>query len=196
MEEAFSWDLMSYNFFPYFWGDEARWHELIKETSSADSLFQAFLQSGMARVVVPMRLGYEAAVTHLLNTGNLWRGIRGVVTGQFEAFNFLYLPEEGKEEAKWKSRVPTALTILQSDSNPLKENGLPCWCEGGTPIAENEKPDKNPNPNLLGEPSSAEPGAGEGGERNRGTPVDSGIRYAGPFPPPLDTPPRTHPRRA
>ena len=33
---------------------------------------------------------------------------------------------EGVVEKEWETRVPTALTIVQANSAPLTENGLPC----------------------------------------------------------------------
>lgn len=139
MEEAFQWELMSYYLYPYYWGDEATWEQLIKETSSSDPLFQAFLQSGMARVTVPVRAGFEYAVRYFLNTGKIWKA-KGAATDSNEDLNLtiadLMMPPVGTVEKTWKSRVPTSLTILQDGGGPLAENGLPCYCEDGTPIAQ------------------------------------------------------------
>lgn len=141
MEEAFSWDLMSYYFYPYYWGGEEQWETLINESSTSDPLFEAFLQSGMARVSVPVRIGYEKAVTYFLSTGIVWptnyASTDGDVSDLYLSIAELLEIEEGCVEARWKTRVPTALTILQSSSAPLDEDGLPCdaCCEDGTPIA-------------------------------------------------------------
>ena len=128
-EQAFDWSLISYIFYPYYWGEEKEWNHLIKESSSADTLFQAFLQAGMARVTVPVRLGFEKAVMFYLDTGNIWMGKGYVLDG----LDDLYLSiekelevVEGHVEARWLSTVPTALTIIQTEAGPLVENGLPC----------------------------------------------------------------------
>lgn len=167
IEEAFQWDLMSYHLYPYYWAGEADWHQLIKESSTSDELFQAFLQSGMARVTVPVRMDYEFAVTYLLNTGKVWNSKNVIATG---ANNPLYLSiadllkyDEGKPEATWHTRIPTALTIIQTDSSPLNDQGLPCewtmkngkkvYCENGEPIAADPT-------NLLNDGSSSSASGG------------------------------------
>jgi hypothetical protein len=40
--------------------------------TNSDPLFLSFLQPGYARVVVPVRLGFETAVQFYLNTGLPW----------------------------------------------------------------------------------------------------------------------------
>jgi hypothetical protein len=144
MEEAFDWEIFSYQFYPYYAAGLARWGSLIKERSSADPLFQAFLQSGMAKVTLPIRLGYEHRVLYLLETGKIW-GFSGATPDLDQKYPDLQaelalnnIDSETKEpipEKCWKTRVPTALVILQSGSAPLDEDGLPCLCEDGTPIA-------------------------------------------------------------
>lgn len=57
MEQAFEWDIMSYNFYPYFWGNKADWKTLY-QSESIDPLFRSFLQSGMARVVATVHPGF------------------------------------------------------------------------------------------------------------------------------------------
>lgn len=64
-EDCFEWDLLTYVFYPYQWAGRSRWSELLGR-SSGDPLHEAFLQSGAARVVVPVREGYEHAVGHYL----------------------------------------------------------------------------------------------------------------------------------
>ncbi|WP_420571859.1 hypothetical protein [Kordia sp.] len=130
-EQAFDWDIMAYIFYPYFYADEKDWKSLFQETDAADPLFQAFLQSGMARAVVPVRPGFEEAVNWYMETGEIWNG-QGLVIDQD---NDLYLSIseemqtiEGTVEGTWETRIPTSLTILQADSAILKESGLPCYC--------------------------------------------------------------------
>jgi len=137
-EEAFDWEIMAYMFYPYFWAEERTWGDLIKEKSSADYIFQAFLQSGMGRVTVPVRAGYEKAVLYFLDTGKIWLG-KGFTldlnSDLYKSIEQLLVVKEGVPEATWLTRIPSALTIIQNDSAPLDENGLPCHCcEDGTPL--------------------------------------------------------------
>jgi hypothetical protein len=128
LEQAFQWDLMSYVFYPYFWGDKCDWKALIN-TQNNDALFQSFLRSGMARVVVPVRIGFEEAVTYYMNTGDPWSG-RGLVVDSDDDL-YLSIVEElktvdGIVEDEWELRVPSSLTVIQSDSIGLDASGLPC----------------------------------------------------------------------
>ena len=142
-EEAFDWDIISYMFFPYYWGKEADWSALIKEQSSADFIFQAFLQSGMGKVVLPVKPGFERAVLYFFDTGKVWFGQGYSVDTTSNLYQQVIdelrikTPDEAgyEEPATWLTRIPSSLTIIQSDSAPLEENGLPCYCcEDGTPV--------------------------------------------------------------
>jgi len=130
-EQAFDWDIMAYIFYPYFYAAEKDWTSLFQETDAADPLFQAFLQSGMARAVVPVRPGFEEAVNWYMETGEIWNG-QGLVIDQDDDLYVSISEEmqtiEGAVEGSWESRIPTSLTILQADSAVLKESGLPCYC--------------------------------------------------------------------
>jgi hypothetical protein len=71
---------MTYLFYPYQWAGRSRWAELAVRTS-ADPLHEAFLQAGAARVVVPVREGFEHTVARYLEDGVVpewgpepWRG--------------------------------------------------------------------------------------------------------------------------
>ncbi|MEM6685398.1 MAG: hypothetical protein AAF617_06335 [Bacteroidota bacterium] len=130
-EQAFDWDIMAYIFYPYFYANEQDWTALFQESDAADPLFQAFLQSGMARAVVPVRPGFEEAVNWYMETGEIWNG-QGLVVDQDDDL-YLSVSEEmqtieGTVEGTWESRIPTSLTLLQKDSAALKGEGLPCYC--------------------------------------------------------------------
>ena len=43
-------------------------------TQDTDPQFEAFLKAGAARVVVPVRPGFEAALAHYQETGDVWMG--------------------------------------------------------------------------------------------------------------------------
>lgn len=131
-EQAFEWDIMSYNFYPFYWGKRQDWKNAFME-ENLDPLFRQFLRSGMARVVVTVRPGFEESVNFYLQTGRIWNGGEVPVIGDPL---FLSLVDElraptGKLVGKpWRQRVPTALTILQADGLGLKvEKALPCACD-------------------------------------------------------------------
>lgn len=124
MEQAFEWNIMSYNFYPYYWAGRKDW-EMMHLSDSVDPLFRSFLQSGMARVIVTVKPGFEDAVNFYFTTGKIWNGGEVPVIG-----NPLYLSladeirePKGKKYGKaWATRVPTALTILQAQSIGLNVN--------------------------------------------------------------------------
>lgn len=131
-EQAFDWDIMAYLFYPYFYAEDKDWMSLFQEADAADPIFQAFLQSGMARAVVPVRPGFEEAVNWYMETGELWEG-QGLVIAEDNDLYISISEEmqtiEGEVEKEWETRVPTSLTIVQAESASLIEGGLPCFCE-------------------------------------------------------------------
>ncbi|WP_299883574.1 hypothetical protein [uncultured Lacinutrix sp.] len=134
-EQAFDWEIMAYTFYPYFYAKQEDWTELFQSQDAADPLFQAFLQSGMARTIVPIRPGFEDAVNWYMSTGEIWNG-QGLITDQDDDLYISVAEEmqtiEGEVEGTWETRLPTALTIVQADSALLDEAGLPCFCEDET----------------------------------------------------------------
>ncbi len=159
LEEAFDWEIMAYTLYPYYWAERNGWGELIRSTSDADFIFQAFLQAGLSKMVVPVRAGYEKAVMFYLDTGIIVDSSAIVTDGEDglyqsidAALDMTEYDDEGnpvdpKPEAVWETRIPSSLVIIQKDSNPLDRDGLPCDCKeeedviGGT---------KGEGSNLLG----------------------------------------------
>ncbi|TDQ28613.1 hypothetical protein [Tenacibaculum caenipelagi] len=133
-EQAFDWEIMAYTFYPYFYGAEDNWDANFEYNEGSDPIFQAFLQSGMARAVVPVRPGFEEAVNWYMKTGETWLG-QGMVTDMDDDLYVSVAEEmqtiEGEVEGTWETRVPTTLTVLQADSVVLKEGGLPCNTDCG-----------------------------------------------------------------
>ncbi|KAA2217196.1 hypothetical protein [Maribacter flavus] len=128
-EQAFDWKLMAYLFYPYYWADKCDWSDLLKIQDANDSIFQGFLQSGMARMVVPVREGFHNAVNLYFETGKIWNGGDMVL----DTDDDLYLSidqeiaePESEVEEQWETRIPTTLTIIQGDSVFLEDEGLPC----------------------------------------------------------------------
>lgn len=132
LEQAFEWEIMSYNFYPFYWGNRKEWNELYSFENN-DPLFRSFMQAGLARVVLTVRPGFEEAVMHYMSTGSIWNGGELPVLDDplyMSIVDELKKPLGVKEGKAWKTRVPTSLTILQADSLGLKvEKALPCECD-------------------------------------------------------------------
>lgn len=127
-EQAIDWKIMSYLFYPYYWADKCDWGDLMQRESN-DFVFQAFLQSGMSRVVVPIRQQFTEAFLYYLETGDIWLG-NDMIPG-IESDLYLSIAEEmqtieGVVEKEWETRVPTSLAIIQGKSAFLDQGGLPC----------------------------------------------------------------------
>jgi len=67
-ELAVEWQHIEYAFFPYFWGSRSSWVSKVLG-AEPDPQFAGFLTSGAARIVLPIRPGYEIAFEKFLNTG-------------------------------------------------------------------------------------------------------------------------------
>ncbi|GEM_PF-2137181 len=128
-EQAFDWNLMAKMFYDYYWSEKCNWKELFQSQDKADYLFQQFLQSSFARVIVPVREGFEKAVTYFIETGDIWNGTGLVINTDDDKYlsivSELYYTE-GVVEDKWQSVVPTSLTIIQGKSVYLENESLPC----------------------------------------------------------------------
>ena len=122
---------MSYHFYPFYWADKDKWKELYNVNETNDPLHRSFLQSGMARVIVSVRPGFEEAVNWYMATGQIWNG--GQVPTMDDPLYVSIVDElrdiEGTVEETWETRVPTSLTVIQAGSIGLKVEGLPCNTE-------------------------------------------------------------------
>jgi len=149
-EEAIDWKYMAYTFYPYYWADKNQWIRLTDHLDIKDPLFRAFLQSGMARLTVPVRPGFEEAVLYYLETGDIWTPGQMLPEDREEYYACVWKDINDMSDdpvAQWYDRIPTSLTLIQSGSAGLKEEGLPCCNEiefdnNGNPI--------QPEINLLG----------------------------------------------
>lgn len=128
-EQVFEWELMTYVFYPYYWADRCDWPTLLEVENAGDATFEAFLRSGMARMVVPVRVGFERALNYYFQTGLINNGGNLVL----DTSDDLYLSideelrePEGTVEETFETRLPTALTIIQGNSVYLDDEGLPC----------------------------------------------------------------------
>lgn len=122
MEQAFEWNIMSYSFYPYYWANRKHWQEMYI-SESVDPLFRSFLQSGMARVIVTIRPGFEDAIQFFLSTGKIWNGEEVPVIGDpmyMSIVDEMREPVGLKQGKPWITKLPTTLTILQEDTAGLK----------------------------------------------------------------------------
>jgi hypothetical protein len=119
MEQAFEWEIMSYNFYPFYWGNRDEWGQTYQFEQTHDNLFKSFMQSGMARVIVTVRPGFEEAVRYYMQTGQIWSGGEVPVIGDkmfLSVVDELKKPSGDKRGKAWPTRVPTSMTILQAQS--------------------------------------------------------------------------------
>lgn len=72
-EQAFNWNLMTYIFYPYFWGKKCGWGKSIKEEAT-DLIFEKFLQAGSCHVQIPIRPTHHLLVQHFIDYGVIWDG--------------------------------------------------------------------------------------------------------------------------
>ncbi|MCO6174713.1 hypothetical protein NHF50_06610 [Flavobacterium sp. NRK F10] len=149
MEQAFEWDIMSYNFYPYYWANREEWAKMYQYDQSNDSVFRAFMQSGMARVIVTVRPGFEEAVRYYMQTGQIWNGGEVPVIEDelyLSIVDELRAPEGEKVGLAWPTRVPTSMTILQAESIGLKvDKALPF----NTDVTDFENPDEVPQSSQI-----------------------------------------------
>ena len=131
-ETAFQWEIFSYIFYPYYYNEKCMWYELL-QTKNPDPIFEAFLQSGMAKILVPVRPQFEKALMWYLDTGEIYA--EGALVPETDDERYLSLlnelqnQDEVTVEGTWQTRVPSMLTIIQAKSTYLEdEQGLPC-CE-------------------------------------------------------------------
>lgn len=129
LEQAFEWERLSYVFYPYFWGEEKDWIELMNREDDADATFTAFLRSGMARVLVAATPAYEDAVLYYLDTREPWAGGPSPVIGDSL---FVALHDEMRAQTDdrsagipegdpWTFTVPTSLVYLHGSDDALPD---------------------------------------------------------------------------
>jgi hypothetical protein len=129
-EQAFEWEHIVYFFYPYFWGWKPGWKKRIM-LDDTDPAFGDFLRAGAGRVVFPVRPGFEAAIIHYLETGEIWNG-----GPPPDISSSLYLPivqeieqatgAPGNETPvgdPWEVTVPTTLVRIRPN------NDLPTWAK-------------------------------------------------------------------
>jgi len=159
MEQAFEWENLSYYLYSYYWGNRQNWVELY-QAENTDPLFRSFLQSGMARVIVTVRPGFENAVQFYLATGKIWNGGELPVIGDelyLSIVDEMKEPKGIKQGKAWLTRLPTTLNILQAESIGLKvAHALPFTTENPddfevpSEVITEDRFNFEKNENLLG----------------------------------------------
>lgn len=127
-EQAFEWEQMMFLYYPYYWGRKSRWVEA-SFIEDADFEFAAFMKAGAARVVVSVRPGFELAVAHFLETGQIWEGGDPPLVTSAAYLNIVdeikARQQAGDDEVPvgdpWEVRLPTTLILLR------KKDSLPRW---------------------------------------------------------------------
>src|SRR5262249_15442111 len=103
-EQAFEWEQMMYFLYPYYWAAKQRWSSMVR-AGDDDPLFLDFLKAGFARVVIAVRPGFESAVVHFLETGEIWNGgDLPPITGPL----YLNIVEEVREATRAAGRPSSA----------------------------------------------------------------------------------------
>lgn len=132
IEQSIEWTQVQYAFYPYYWARKSTWEEKIRK-DDADYEFQQFMQAGAARVVLPVRPGFEEAFSYFLETGEPWNGA-GAPPSIHDPM-YLSIVDELKELAggaldtpvpmgdPWEVRLPTNLVMLRRSST------LPAWAK-------------------------------------------------------------------
>lgn len=127
-EQAFEWEQMMYLFYPYYWGRKGNWLNR-SQLQDVDPQFAEFLRAGAARVVLPVRPGFETTVAHFLDTGEIWDGADPPLLSSPLYVSIIQEIKErdlapGDEVAQgdpWDVRLPTTLVRLRPDGS------LPTW---------------------------------------------------------------------
>lgn len=141
LEQAVEWDHVAYAFLPYFWGAQTSWVAKLVTTES-DRRFVDFLGSGAARVLLPVRPGYETAFERFLRKGAvpttdelldvggpLWVSLADQLRGQASP--------EGEETAvgePWEFRIASELVRARTDgSMPRWKLSQGTWADSADP---------------------------------------------------------------
>ena len=132
-EQAFEWEHLVYFFYPYFWGWKKGWKNRML-LDDADPAFGDFLRAGAARVVFPVRPGFEEAVEHYLESkGDIWTGGPLPPIGDKTYVPIIKEIQEatgapGSEQPvgdPWEVHLPTTLVRLRPHDD------LPAWHKVG-----------------------------------------------------------------
>ncbi len=129
-ENAFEWENMVYQFYPYYWGRKSTWQKKLL-LQDVDPIHAEFLKSGYADIQLPVRPGFEAALMHYLDTGKVWQGAEPPNITNPKYADFLEEIKERRDQEEshqelpvgdpWEIRLPTTLVRIRPG------NTLPVW---------------------------------------------------------------------
>lgn len=133
LQQAFEWEHLAWILYPYFWGRRTEWDRTVV-VSHTDPDFTAFLNSGAARIQIPVRPGFEDLVKHFMETREVYEGDGlpkmgdpGYVPFIKEQMTSLGAPGE---EIAWPVDNPRQWDIVQPTSLVLvrpAQSQLPKW---------------------------------------------------------------------
>jgi hypothetical protein len=127
-ENAVEWENSDFVLYPYFWSDRADWARAMTMRVE-DSKHEEFLRAGAARVLLPVRRGFESAVLRYRESSSgspvLWDGLdpdlitldspMHVAVWQEIKERQGQLDETPAEVGTWRFEVPTNHRILRDD---------------------------------------------------------------------------------
>ncbi|WP_269519620.1 hypothetical protein [Alteromonas sp. BMJM2] len=122
-EQAFEWSNMSFTLYPYYWNEPDQWAKLVA-LKHADPLHANFLRSGIARVLVPVRLNFEDSVRDFVYRGR--PALYSTEPANITDDRWLPLHQEMREATQrrqkgdievdtWLTRMSTPLVMLDTN---------------------------------------------------------------------------------
>ncbi len=127
-EEAFEWDNITYQLYPYYYSRKANWLNIMSLQDN-DVKFEKFLKAGAARVVVPVKPEFTKQVLYFTETGSIWIGENTPslakrenvsMVDEVQEANVTFFEQQIGE--KWDLVVPTNLVYLNPDVTPELPN--------------------------------------------------------------------------
>lgn len=127
-EHAFEWDQIQFVFYPYFWARQEQWAARFS-AHSPDPALAEFLKAGSARVVLPVRPGFEEAVAFFMENGTLPPSMDNIT---INSPTYLAIVDEIRQRTgagqgeqpvgdPWDTRMPTSLLYVRHAET------LPSW---------------------------------------------------------------------
>lgn len=124
-EQTFEWENLTQVFYPYFWTGRADWPQQSR-LNDPDPVFAEFLRAGAAKVVVPVRPGFEApaCLRLAIQLPRPWTGDPAPVlkrppwTDLAEELRLRQIrPQAKKVGAPWPLVLPTTLVMLDDGAD-------------------------------------------------------------------------------
>lgn len=131
-EQAFSWSLMTYVFYPYFWGRKCTWPDKLN-ARSGDPIFEAFMSAGYAHVQVPVREGFLDLVQYFLATGEIW-GATHAPPLPGDPHHVSVAQEIMEQMQNFYADRPGAADVVQG-SDEVTIHGTDAWWTHADPLA-------------------------------------------------------------